>query len=71
VVTRIFTCYNHVFMKVLNCGYVCQVAVILKYIYLGMYIWRVFSLLLLLCAIYLLWGWAKMNSSVGTLTTNA
>jgi hypothetical protein len=53
VVTGIFTCFNHVFMKVLNCRYICRVAMIPKYIYLGMYIWRVFSLLLSLCAIYI------------------
>jgi hypothetical protein len=56
VVTGIFTCYNHVFMKVLDYGYICWVAMVLKYIYLGMYIWRVFSLLLLLCAIYISCG---------------
>jgi hypothetical protein len=41
MITGIFTCFDHVFMKVLNCGYICQVVVIPKYIYLGMYIWRV------------------------------
>jgi hypothetical protein len=56
MVTGIFTCYNHVFMKVLNYEYICRVAVIPKYIYLGMYIWRVFSLLLSLCAIYISCG---------------
>jgi hypothetical protein len=56
VVTGIFTCYNHVFMNVLNCGYICRVAVISKYIYLGIYIWRVFCLLLSLFAIYISCG---------------
>ena len=26
MVTRIFTCYTHVYMKVLNCGYIYRVA---------------------------------------------
>ena len=26
MVTRIFTCYPHVYMKVLNCGYICWIA---------------------------------------------
>ena len=26
MVTGIFTCYPHVYMKVLNCGYICWVA---------------------------------------------
>jgi hypothetical protein len=30
--------FDHVIMRVLNCGYICQVAVILKYIHRGMYI---------------------------------
>jgi hypothetical protein len=47
VVTRIFTCsIMYVCMRVLNCGYICRVALILKYIHQGMYIWKVFSLLL-------------------------
>jgi hypothetical protein len=33
VVTCILTCSNHVIMKVLNCGYICRVVVILKYIH--------------------------------------
>ena len=41
VVTGVFTCCIHVYMKVLNCGYICRVVWIPKYIYLGMYIWRV------------------------------
>jgi hypothetical protein len=43
--------FNHVFIKVLNYGYICRVAVILKYMHRGMYVWRVFSLLLYLCAL--------------------
>jgi hypothetical protein len=58
--------FNHVIMKVLNCGYICRVALILKYIHRGMYVWKVFSLLLSLCVI----GncWVEMQFSVGTLT---
>jgi hypothetical protein len=54
-------------MRVLNCGYICRVAVILKYMYQGMYVWRVFSLLI---SLYAILGnyWAEMKSSVGTLT---
>jgi hypothetical protein len=60
---------NRVFMKVLNCGYICRVAVILKYIHQEMYIWKAFSLLLTL---HTLLGnyWAKIKFSVGTLTTH-
>jgi hypothetical protein len=60
---------DHVIMRVLNCGYICRVAVILKYIHRGMYIWKVFSLLLTLHALL---GncWAKLNFSAGTLTTH-
>jgi hypothetical protein len=62
--------FDHVIMRVLNCGYICRVAVILKYIHQGMYIWKVFSLLLTLHALV---GncWAKMQFSVGTLTAQA
>jgi hypothetical protein len=54
-------------MKVLNCGYICRVAVIPKYMHWGMYVWRVFSLLISLCAIL---GncWDEMKSSAGMLT---
>jgi hypothetical protein len=38
-------------MRVLNCGYTYRVALILKYIHRGMYVWKVFSLLLFLCGI--------------------
>jgi hypothetical protein len=61
--------FNHVFMRVLNCGYICRVAVILKYIHRGMYIWKVFSLLLPLHALL---GncWAEIKFFAGTLTTH-
>jgi hypothetical protein len=59
--------FDHVIMRVLNCGYIYRVAVILKYIHRGMYIWKVFSLLLTL---YALIGnyWAKIKFSACTLT---
>jgi hypothetical protein len=44
--------FNHVSMGVLNCGCICRVAVILKYVHRGMYVWRVFSLLLSVYAIF-------------------
>jgi hypothetical protein len=66
VVTGIFTCYNHVFMKVLNYRYIYRVAVIPKYIYLGM--WYLVYCFHCVLYIYLLWGWAAMNFSAGMLT---
>jgi hypothetical protein len=58
-------------MKVLNCRYICRVAVIPKYMHRGMYVWRVFSLLLSLCVLSReIIGRAEMKSSVGTLTTH-
>ena len=30
MVTRMFTCYTHVYMKVLNCGYIYRVAMDIK-----------------------------------------
>jgi hypothetical protein len=59
--------FDQVIMRVLNCGYICQVAVILKYINRGMCIWKVFSLLLTLHA-YLGNCWAEIKFYAGTLT---
>jgi hypothetical protein len=61
--------FNHVSMRVLNCGYICRIAVILKYINQGMYVWKVFSLLLTLHALL---GncWAEVKFYAGTLTTH-
>jgi hypothetical protein len=59
--------FNHVFMEVLNYGYICRVVVILKYIPRGMCIWKVFSLLLT-CMLILGNYCAKMRFSAGTLT---
>ena len=72
MVTGIFTCYTHVYMKVLNCGYICWVAMdtevyISGDIYMGSILVYCFHYVL----IYLLWGWAAMNLPAGMLTTNA
>ena len=69
MVTGIFTCYAHVYMKVLNCGYICQGS----FGYQSMYIWDVYmESILVYCfhcvLISLLLGWAAMNLSAGTLT---
>jgi hypothetical protein len=54
-------------MRVLNCGYLCRVAVILEYIHRGMYVRRYLVNAYLAC----LFGnyWAEMKFSAGTLTT--
>jgi hypothetical protein len=59
--------FNHVSMRVLNCRYIYQLVVILKYIHRGMYVWKVFSLLL---SLHALLGscWAKIKFFAGTLT---
>ena len=73
MITGIFTCYTHVSMKVLNCGYICRVAMDTEvYIYIwGCIYGEYLSLLLSLCAYLYLVGWAAMNLPAGTLTTNA
>ena len=58
-------------MKVLNCGYICRVAMdtevyISGDVYMGGILVYCFHCVL----IYLLWGWAAMNLPTGTLTTN-
>jgi hypothetical protein len=58
--------FDHVIMRVLNCGYISRVAVILKYIHQGMYVWKVFSTAFQVCFIGKLW--AEMQFSAGTLT---
>jgi hypothetical protein len=67
VVTCTLTCSNHVIMKVLNCGYICRVVVILKYIRRGC----VYGKYLVYCLLACLLGnyWAEMRFSAGTLTT--
>ena len=72
MVTGIFTCYTHVCMKVLNCGYICWVAMDTEvYISGDVYIESILVYCFYCVLIYLLWGWAAMNLPVGTLTTNA
>ena len=68
MVTRIFTCYTHVYMKVLNCGYICRVAMDTE-VYISGDVYM--ESILVYCFHYLLWGWATMNLPAGTLTTNA
>ena len=60
--------FDHVSMRVLKCGYLCRVAVILEYIHLGDVCTKVFSLLLTL-HVFLGNYWAEMKFSADTLTT--
>ena len=72
MVTGIFTCYTHVYMKVLNCGYICWVAMDTEvYISRDVYMESILVYCFHCVLIYLLWGWAAMNLPAGTLTTNA
>ena len=72
MVNGIFTCYTHVYMKVLNCGYICWVAMDTEvYISGDVYMESILVYYFHCVLIYLLWGWAAMNLPVGTLTTNA
>ena len=41
--------FNHVSMRVLKCGYLWRVAVILEYMHQGMYVWKYLVYCLLLC----------------------
>ena len=72
MVTGIFTWYTHVYMKVLNCGYIYRVAMdtevyISRVVYMESILVYCFHCVL----IYLFWGWATMNLPVGMLTMNA
>ena len=72
MVTRIFTCYTHVYMNVLNCRYICRVAMDTKvYISGDVYMESILVYCFHCVLIYLLWGWAAMNLPAGMLTTNA
>ena len=72
MVTGIFTCYTHVYMKVLNCGYIYRVAMDIEVYTSGdVYMESILVYCFHCVLIYLLWGWAAMNFPVGTLTTNA
>jgi hypothetical protein len=61
--------FNQISMRVLNCGYICRVVLILKYIHRGIYVWKVFSSLLFLCVCF---GncCAEMQFSAHTVTTS-
>ena len=72
MVTRIFICYTHVYTKVLNCGYICRVAMDTEvYISGDVYMESILVYCFHCVLIYLLWGWAAMNLPAGMLTTNA
>ena len=72
MVTGIFTCYTHVYMKVLNCGYIYRVAMDTEvYISGEVYMESILVYCFYYVLIYLLWEWAAMNLPAGTLTTNA
>ena len=72
MVTGIFTCYTHVYMKVLNCGYICWVAMDTKvYISGDVYMESILVYCFHCVLIYLLWGWAAMHLPADTLTMNA
>ena len=72
MVTGIFTCYTHVSMKVLNCGYICRVAMDTEvYISGDVYMESILVYYFHCVLTYLLWEWAAMNLPAGTLTTNA
>ena len=72
MVTGIFTCYTHVYMKVLNCGYIYRVAMDTEvYISGDVYMESILVYCFHYVLIYLLWEWAAMNLPAGTLTTNA
>ena len=72
MVTGIFICYTHVYMKVLNCGYIYRVAMDIEvYTFGDVYIESILVYYFHCVLIYLLWGWAAMNLPAGTLTTNA
>ena len=72
MVTGIITCYTHVYMKVLNCGYIYRVAMDTEvYISGDVYMESILVYCFHCVLIYLLWEWAAMNLPAGTLTTNA
>ena len=69
MVTGIFTCHIHVYMKVLNCGYIYRVAMDTEvYISGDVYMESILVYYFYCVLIYLLWGWVAMNLPSGTLT---
>ena len=72
MVTGIISCHTHVYMKVLNCGYIYRVAMDIEvYIFGDVYMQSILVYCFHCVLIYLLWGWAAMKLPAGTLTTNA
>ena len=72
MVTRIFTWYTHVYMEVLNYGFICWVAMDTEvYISGDVYMGGILVYYFHCALIYLLWGWAAMKLPAGMLTTNA
>ena len=72
MVTGIFTCHTHVYMKVLNCRYIYRVAMDIEvYTFGDVYMQSILVYCFHCVLIYLLWGWAAMNLPAGMLTTNA
>ena len=70
MVTGIYTCCILVHMKVLNCGYIYRVAMDTEvYISGDVYMESILVYYFHCVLISLLLGWAPMNLSVGTLTT--
>ena len=62
----------YVYMKVLNCGYIYRVAMDIEvYTFGDVYMQSILVYCLHCVLIYLLWGWAAMKLSAGTLTMNA
>ena len=72
MVTKILTWYTHVYMKVLNYGYIYRVAMDTEvYISGDVYMESILVYCFRCVLIYLLWGWAAMNLPAGMLTMNA
>ena len=72
MVTGIFTCHTHVYMKILNCGYIYRVAMDIEvYTFGDVYMQSILVYCFHCVLIYLLWGWDAMNLPAGTLTMNA
>ena len=72
MVTGIFICYTHVYMMVLNYGYICRVAMDIEvYISGDVYMESILVYCFHCVLIYLLWGWTAMNLPAGTLIMNA
>ena len=69
MVTGISTCYIHVHMKVLICGYICQVVWIPKYISGDVYMESIL-VYYFHYEHYILLGWVVMKFSTGMLTTH-